>query len=159
VGFLGAAQIDRYGNLNSSVIGDWSAPQARLPGSGGAIEVMAGAREVFVVMRRHTARTFVDTLDFCTSPGPARARQADGAAVPYGNGVTRVITDLGIMAREGADHELRLVAVHPGITAGQVRAATGWDLRVAGDLAEIPPPDETEMSLLRALDPRRLYLR
>lgn len=158
VGFLGAAQIDKWGNLNSSVIGDWHAPKARLPGSGGAVEVMANSREVFVVMRRHDPRSFVETLDFCTSPGPDRAL-ADGVR-PLGAGVTRVITDLGILARQGAGEELRLVATHPGVTVEQVREATGWNLRVAEDLATVESPAGTELHLLREdVDPGRVYLR
>jgi glutaconate CoA-transferase subunit B len=158
VGFLGAAQIDRYGNLNSSVIGDWSRPKVRLPGPGGAMEVMANSREVFVVMRRHDPRSFVDELDFCTSPGPDRAL-ADGVR-PRGAGVTRVITDLGILARDGVGSELRLVATHPGVEVEQVREATGWDLRVADQVATVEPPGEDELRLLREdVDPRRVYLR
>jgi len=158
VGFLGAAQIDRWGNLNSSVIGDWADPAVRLPGPGGAMEVMANSGEVFVVMRRHDPRSFVDKLDFCTSPGPDRAL-ADGIR-PLGAGVTRVITDLGILARPGVGEPLRLVAVHPGVTAGQVRAATGWPLEVDGDLVTIEPPAEAELRRLREeVDPGRVYLR
>ncbi|MBQ0924194.1 CoA-transferase subunit beta [Saccharopolyspora endophytica] len=158
VGFLGAAQIDRFGNLNSSVIGDWHSPAVRLPGSGGAMEVMANSGEVFVVMRRHDPRSFTAELDFCTSPGPDRAL-ADGIR-PRGKGVTRVITDLGILARDGAGEELRLVATHPGVTAEQVREATGWDLQVADDLSTITPPTEAELDTLRhEVDPARVYLR
>ncbi|TDD83343.1 3-oxoadipate--succinyl-CoA transferase subunit B [Saccharopolyspora karakumensis] len=158
VGFLGAAQIDRFGNLNSSVIGDWHSPAVRLPGSGGAMEVMANSGEVFVVMRRHDPRSFTTELDFCTSPGPDRAL-ADGIR-PRGKGVTRVITDLGILARDGAGEELRLVATHPGVTAEQVREATGWDLQVADDLSTITPPTEAELHALRhEVDPDRVYLR
>ena len=158
VGFLGAAQIDRWGNLNSSVIGDWARPKVRLPGSGGAMEVMANAGEVFIVMRRHEPRSLPDRLDFCTSPGPDRAL-AEGIR-PLGAGVTRVITDLGILARQGPGEELQLVAVHPGVTVDQVRAATGWDLRVAGAVASVAPPTENELRLLRRdVDPGRVYLR
>ncbi|WP_151770269.1 CoA-transferase subunit beta [Streptomyces abyssomicinicus] len=159
VGFLGAAQIDKWGNLNSSVIGDrWDRPSVRLPGPGGAMEVMANSREVFVVMRRHTPRSFTAELDFCTSPGPDRAL-AEGIR-PLGAGVTRVITDLGILARAGVGEELRLVATHPGVTAEQVRAATGWDLQVADALATIEPPTASELRLLREdVDPGRVYLR
>jgi len=158
VGFLGAAQIDRWGNLNSSVIGDWHAPDVRLPGPGGATEVMANAREIFVVMRRHTPRSFTAELDFCTSPGPDRAL-AEGIR-PLGAGVTRVITDLGILARSGVGEELSLIAVHPGITVDQVRQATDWDLRVADALATIEPPTASELRLLREdVDPGRVYLR
>lgn len=158
VGFLGAAQVDRWGNLNSSVIGEWDYPKVRLPGSGGAMEVMANAGEVFVVMRRHEPRSLPERLDFCTSPGPDRAL-AEGIR-PLGAGVTRVITDLGVLARQGPGEELRLVAVHPGVTVGQVRAATGWDLRVAPDLGTVPPPTEDELRMLRRdVDPGRVYLR
>ncbi|MYY03736.1 MULTISPECIES: 3-oxoadipate--succinyl-CoA transferase subunit B [unclassified Streptomyces] len=158
VGFLGAAQIDRHGDLNTSVIGDWERPDVRLPGSGGGVEVMANSREVFVVMRRHHPRSFTAELDFCTTPGPDRAL-ADGIR-PLGSGVTRVITELGILAREGAGDELQLVAVQPGVTVEQVRAATGWDLRVAGTVEEVAPPTREELRLLREdVDPGRVYLR
>ncbi|MEU9705572.1 CoA-transferase [Streptomyces sp. NPDC047981] len=160
VGFLGSAQIDRFGSLNSSIVGDWDRPRVRLPGSGGAIEVMANAGEILVVMRRHDRSTFVPRLDFCTSPSPRRAGQARGGAQPYGKGVTRVITDLGILARDSGDEELELVAVQPGVTVGQVRAATGWELRVRDDMAQLAPPSADELKLLREeLDPQRLYLR
>ncbi|SFS82146.1 CoA-transferase subunit beta [Saccharopolyspora flava] len=158
VGFLGAAQIDRFGNLNSSVIGDWHAPKVRLPGSGGAMEVMANSGEVFVVMRRHDPRSFTAELDFCTSPGPDRAL-ADGIR-PRGKGVTRVITELGILARDDVGEELRLVATHPGVTVEEVRAATGWDLRVDPEPATITPPTSDELRMLREdVDPERVYLR
>ncbi|MFJ4855311.1 CoA-transferase subunit beta [Streptomyces sp. NPDC088730] len=158
VGFLGAAQIDRWGSLNTSVIGDWDSPSVRLPGSGGGVEVMANSREVFVVMRRHHLRSFAAELDFCTTPGPDRAL-AEGIR-PLGAGVTRVVTELGILAREGVGEELRLVAVHPGVTVDRVRAATGWDLRVAGTVEEVPPPTRDELRLLREdVDPDRVYLR
>jgi glutaconate CoA-transferase subunit B len=158
VGFLGAAQIDKWGNLNSSVIGDWHDPKVRLPGPGGAMEVMANSREVFVVMRRHDPRSFTDQLDFCTSPGPDRAL-AEGIR-PLGAGVTRVITDLGVLARKGVGEQLRLVATHPGVTVDRVREATGWDLQVADDVTTIEPPTEAELRLLREdVDPDRVYLR
>ncbi|MFD5903362.1 CoA-transferase subunit beta [Streptomyces microflavus] len=158
VGFLGAAQIDRWGSLNTSVIGEWASPAVRLPGSGGAVEVMANAREVFVVMRRHTPRSFAGELDFCTTPGPDRAL-ADGIR-PLGAGVTRVITELGVLARDGVGDELRLVAVHPGVTVEQVRAATGWELKVADTVTTVEPPTDAELRLLRDdVDPQRVYLR
>ncbi|CAM5247477.1 3-oxoadipate--succinyl-CoA transferase [Streptomyces californicus] len=158
VGFLGAAQIDRWGSLNTSVIGEWERPAVRLPGSGGAVEVMANAREVFVVMRRHTPRSFAAALDFCTTPGPDRAL-ADGIR-PLGVGVTRVVTELGVLARDGIGDELRLVAVHPGVTVAQVLAATGWELRTAGRVATTEPPTPAELRLLREdVDPDRVYLR
>jgi glutaconate CoA-transferase subunit B len=158
VGFLGAAQIDRFGNLNSSVIGDWAHPTKRLPGSGGALEVLANAREVFVVMRRHTPMAFVDVLDFCTSAGPERIRAAGGR--PFGLGVTKVFTGLGTLSRSAVDEELVLTEVHHSVDPAQVVAATGWPLRVAADLRTIEPPDREELDLLRnSIDPTRVYLR
>jgi glutaconate CoA-transferase subunit B len=158
VGFLGAAQIDRYGNLNSSVIGDWSRPHKRLPGSGGALEVLANAREVFVVMRRHTRAAFVDQLDFCTSAGPERVLAA--GCRPYGRGVTKVFTGFGTLSRSGPGEELQLTELHRGVDPEEVVAATGWPLRVASDLHTIEPPTAAELNLLRnEIDPKRVYLR
>lgn len=158
VGFLGAAQIDKWGNLNSSVIGEWSRPKVRLPGSGGAAEVMANSKEVYVVMRRHEARSLVETLDFCTSPGPDRALAAGFS--PHGLGVTKVITEFGILSRAGLGEELVLTGVYPGVNPADVVAATGWDLQVSDDLTTISPPSETELTLLRNdVDPTRVYLR
>jgi len=134
VGFLGAAQIDRHGNLNSTVIGSYDAPSVRLPGGGGAPEIALGVDDVFVMLRQ-SKRAFVDELDFTTS---------------LGDNVRVVVTDLGIL--EPRDGELTLTAVHPGATADDARAATGWDLRVAGDLAETDPPTEDELNALRALE-------
>jgi glutaconate CoA-transferase subunit B len=134
VGFLGAAQIDRHGNLNSTVIGDYDAPKVRLPGGGGAPEIATSVRDVFVMLRQ-TPRAFVDELDFTTSPGDR---------------VRVVVTDLGIL--EPRDGELTLVAVHPGVSVDDVRAATGWDLRVAGDVRETAPPSADELAALRSLE-------
>ncbi|MBX5474005.1 MAG: CoA-transferase subunit beta [Thermoleophilia bacterium] len=133
VGFLGAAQIDRHGNLNSTVIGPYEAPAVRLPGGGGAPEIALGVRDVFVMLR-HSPRAFVSRLDFTTS---------------LGDNVRVVVTDLGLL--EPVDGELTLVAVHPGVSVEQVRAATGWDLRIACDLRETEPPTQAELEALRAL--------
>jgi glutaconate CoA-transferase subunit B len=133
VAFLGAAQVDRHANLNTTVIGDYEAPQTRLPGAGGAPEVATGCEEV-VVIAPHSQRTFVDRLEFRTTTG-ART--------------TQVITDLGVM--EPRDGELTLTALHPGATANAVRDATGWDLRVAGELATTDEPSAEELSALREL--------
>jgi glutaconate CoA-transferase, subunit B len=137
VGFLGAAQIDRHANLNSTVIGDYDAPKVRLPGGGGAPEIATSVREVFVMLR-HSPRAFVGQLDFRSS---------------VGDRVSTVVTDLGILEpREG---ELTLTRVHPGVSADRAREATGWDLRVADDLAETEPPTEAELAALRGLATRR----
>ena len=153
IGFLGAAQIDRHGSLNSTLIGgSYARPEHRLPGSGGAIEVMAHAREVFVVMRRHTPQTLVDRLDFVTSPAPGSGRQAAG------RGVSRLITPLGVLTRE--DDELVLSSINPGVDIAQVRAATGWPLKMAAEVSEAEPPTVEELQILReVLDPGRIYLR
>lgn len=133
VGFLGAAQIDRHGNLNSTVIGSYDSPTVRLPGGGGAPEIALGVRDVFVMLKQ-TSRAFVSRLDFTTS---------------LGDHVRVVVTDMGIL--EPIDGELTLVSLHPGATVAQAREATGWELRVADDIGETEPPTEAELTALRAL--------
>jgi glutaconate CoA-transferase subunit B len=133
VGFLGAAQIDRHGNLNSTVIGSYDTPKVRLPGGGGAPEIALGVRDVFVLLR-HSPRAFVERLDFTTS---------------LGDNLRVVVTDLGILERR--DGELTLVAIHPGVEVEEVRAATGWDLRVADDLSVTEAPLDGELAALRSL--------
>jgi glutaconate CoA-transferase, subunit B len=135
VGFLGAAQIDRWGNLNSTVIGDYDSPKVRLPGGGGAPEIATSVQRVFVTLR-HSRRAFVEELDFRTSAG-------DRVAV--------VVTDLGILEPDPATRELTLTSVHPGVGVDEVREATGWDLRVAASVGETREPNEEELGRLRAL--------
>ena len=134
VGFLGAAQIDRFGNLNSTVIGDYDSPQVRLPGGGGAPEIATGVRDVFVLLR-HAPRAFVEHLDFLTSVGER---------------VRVVVTDLGVL--EPRDGELTLTFVHPSASVEQAREATGWTLRVADDVQVSDPPTTRELLALRALE-------
>jgi glutaconate CoA-transferase subunit B len=136
VAFLGAAQIDRHANLNTTAIGPYDEPKVRLPGAGGAPEIAARARQVMVIVR-HSPRTFVEKLDFVTSLGNEE-------------GHTVVITDLGVL-RPRVDRELELVALHPGVEVEQAQEATGWDLRVAGDLATTDPVTEHELDALREL--------
>jgi glutaconate CoA-transferase, subunit B len=133
VAFLGAAQVDRHANLNSTVIGDYAHPKTRLPGAGGAPEIATGCEEV-VVIAPHSPRTFVPELDFLTTTGLR---------------TTQVITDLGVL--EPRDGELTLTAVHPGVTADQAREATGWDLRVAEEIATTPEPSDEELGALKEL--------
>ncbi|MFC9550977.1 CoA-transferase subunit beta [Rhodococcus sp. NPDC056960] len=160
VGFLGAAQIDRYGSLNTSIIGDWDKPTVRLPGAGGAVEIMPNAGEIFVVMRRHDPSAFPAELDFCTSPSPVRARESGNGIMPRGRGVTRVFTNLGVLSRQGPFDELELVSVHEGVSVDDVRAQTGWELKVADDVTVTAPPTAEEIHLLRdVIDKVRLYLR
>ncbi len=160
VGFLGAAQIDRYGSVNTSFIGDWRKPKVRLPGAGGATEIMLNASEVFVIMRRHDHGSFPESLDFCTSPSPVRAHQSGLGMMPRGMGVSHVFTPLGVLRRPDAFAELELASVHEGFTVDDVVAATAWDLRVADDVHVTSPPDPEEIRLLRdEIDKVRLYLR
>ena len=143
VGFLGASQIDRFGNINTTVIGDYDTPKVRLPGAGGAPEIARSAGRVIVLLR-HSQRSFVDEVDFVTSVG----RELDGA---NGGPGSAVITDLGILRPSPDDGELELVALHPGVDLDDVREATGWDLRVREPLEVTEPVTERELSELRAL--------
>jgi glutaconate CoA-transferase, subunit B len=150
VGFLGAAQIDRFGNINSTVIGDYSEPAVRLPGAGGAPEIAASAGEVIVIVRQ-TARTFVERCDFRTSVGFGDGPGTREKLGLRGSGPTAVITDLGVLRPDPAACELVLTDVHPGVTVEDARAATGWELRVADTVGITEPPSETELAALRAL--------
>jgi glutaconate CoA-transferase, subunit B len=150
VGFLGAAQLDRMGNINTTVIGDYDKPKTRLPGAGGAPEIAASCREVLVVVR-HSVRSFVEKLDFVTSVGFGEGPEDRQRFGYRGRGPVRVITDLGVLEPDPGTRELTLVSVHPGVTVDQVRDATGWPLRVTDDLATTEPPTEHELTTLRAL--------
>ena len=151
VGFLGAAQIDRFGNINTTVIGDYTRPKVRLPGAGGAPEIAASARRVIVIVRQ-SPRTFVERLDFVTSvghgDGPGRRR----ALGILGAGPEIVITDLGVLRPDPDTLELVLTDVHPAIDVADVSAATGWALRIANDLSQTKPPTAQELATLRELD-------
>jgi len=160
VGFLGAAQIDRFGNINTTVIGDYAAPTTRLPGSGGACEIAINAREVFVIMRQ-SARSFVETIDFRTSPGnlggAEHAEWIRRAGGWLGRGPSVVVTDLGIYHFDEVG-EMRLDSLHPGATLDDVRASIGWDVKVADALQVTPPPTVEELRLVREeLDPGGVY--
>jgi glutaconate CoA-transferase subunit B len=155
VGFLGASQIDRFGNINTTVIGEYWRPKVRLPGSGGACEIAINARKVFVIMPQST-RSFVERIDFTTSPGHL-AGDRPGA---WGEGPTAVVTQLGVYGFDETSGEMELRSLHPGVTLDEVRAAAGWDLRVAQDLAATAAPTEEELRLIREeLDPEGVYSR
>ena len=151
IGFLGAAQIDRFGNLNSTVVGgDYAHPKVRLPGAGGAPEIAASCHETFVMLRQ-TPRAFVEKLDFRTSVGYGDGpgfRERHGLR---GAGVTVVVTDLGILEPDPVSCELVLTSLHPGVTADEARAATAWPLAVADDVSSGEPPTDRELTALRAL--------
>ncbi len=139
VGFLGAAELDRRGDINTTVIGPYGEPRVRLPGSGGAPEIAASCGRVLVVMRQ-SPRAFVDRVGFRTS---------------LGDRVTAVITDVGVLERDPSRAELVLTTLHPGATVAAARAATGWELAVADDVAETAPPTADELAVLRRLEATR----
>ena len=151
IGFLGAAQLDRYGNINSTVIGpSYDKPAVRLPGAGGAPEIAAACKEVAVVLRQ-SRRTFAKQLDFVTSVGygdGAGSRTRLGLA---GGGPRLVITDLGVMRPHRQTFELELTGIYAGVSVEQVRDSTGWDLAVSAELTQIPPPTEAELGALREM--------
>jgi glutaconate CoA-transferase subunit B len=150
VGFLGAAQIDRYGNINTTVIGPYERPRVRLPGAGGAPEIAAAARKVIVILR-HSRRALVERLDFVTSVGlgtPERPRADFGFS---GAGPAIVITDLGTLRPRADDGELELTAVNEGVTVEDVREATGWDLLVREPVDATEAPNAVELETLRGL--------
>jgi glutaconate CoA-transferase subunit B len=153
VGFLGAAQLDRYGNLNSTVIGPYDAPTTRLPGAGGATEIAAHARQTFVMIKA-TPRSLVAKLDFCTSAGFLEGYGARARTNMHGAGPRAVITDFGLLAPAPGSDELALAALFPGVTVDEARAAVGWPLAVAASVEAIAPPTATELDTLRALQAR-----
>jgi glutaconate CoA-transferase, subunit B len=144
VGFLGAAQIDRHGNLNSTVIGDYDHPRVRLPGGGGAPEIAAACKETLVILKQ-SPRTFVERLDFRTSVGFGDGPGARERLGLRGRGVTAVITDRGELEPDPETFELTLARVHPGVGVEQAVAATGWPLAVRDDLEESAPPTDREL--------------
>jgi len=150
VGFLSGAQVDRFCNLNTTVIGEYDEPTVRLPGSGGAPEIAASCREVIVVMR-HRARAFVEQVDFVTSVGFGTGPDDRELLGLRGRGPTRVITDLGVLEPHPEAKELVLTAVHAGVSVEEVRAQTGWELQVSAELAVTPPPTEAELTALRSM--------
>lgn len=153
VGFLGAAQIDRFGNLNTTVIGgSYEKPSVRLPGAGGAPEIATSAKEVTIILKQ-SKRAFVERLDFVTSSGYVDEGANNGARASFarGRGPTTVITDLGILASDARTRELTLISLHPGVSEEQVRAATSWPLKVASEICVTLAPTATELSTLRDL--------
>ncbi|QWF78253.1 CoA-transferase subunit beta [Amycolatopsis sp. CA-230715] len=151
VGFLGAAQLDKFGNINTTVIGsDYREPKVRLPGAGGAPEIAASCREVFVVLRQ-SARAFVERVDFVTSFGHGTGKgDRERLGLP-GAGPTLVVTDLGLLRPDPETSELTLTEVHPGVGIDDVVEATGWRLKIDPDVKTTPAPTEEELTLLREL--------
>jgi len=155
VGFMGGAQIDQYGNLNSSFIGDPQHPTSRLPGTGGGNDI-ASLTQMIVAMK-HEKRRFVKAVDFVTSPGFLSGGDSRRAAGLTAGGMFRVVTDLGVLGFDERSKRMKLLALHPGVAADRVRENTGFALLVEADLPVTDPPTENELAVLRHLDPDRLY--
>jgi glutaconate CoA-transferase subunit B len=158
VGFLGGAQIDRWGNINTTVIGDYARPKVRLPGSGGAAEIAIHARRVLIISRLNT-RAFPSQVDFLTSPGQrCRGKSRRELGMP-GAGPIKVITDKGILENDPESGEMILTALYPGVAVDDVKTNVGWPLRTRKTLGVVAPPTGDELRLLReVLDPKKLYL-
>lgn len=158
VGFLGGAQVDRFGNVNATVIGPYDHPKVRLPGSGGSAEIAAWATRCYL-LTPHQKRRFPEKCDFITSAGFLSGRSERERTGVRGGGPQAVVTDLGILEPDDTG-ELVLAALHPNATAAKARENTGWDLKIAPDLRRTEPPAEFELRLLREeLDPKGIYLR
>ncbi len=157
VALLGGAQIDRYGNLNTTVIGEYAKPKVRLPGSGGACEIAINARRIYMIMRLGR-RSFVDKIDFCTSPGHLDGGDARGRAGMPGAGPELVVTDKAIFDFDNPQREMQLTALYPGVGLDDVRAEMGWEVRLAARVGETAAPTEDELRMIRLeLDPGGMY--
>jgi glutaconate CoA-transferase subunit B len=155
VGFMGGAQIDQFGNLNSSFIGDPDNPSIRLPGTGGGNDI-ASLTQMIVAMR-HEKRRFVEKVDFITSPGFLDGGDSRARAGLVSGGMYRVVTDLAVMGFDEESKRMKILAVHPGVSVKDVQANTGFDLLVDPDVSTEPPPASNELAVLRHLDPERVY--
>lgn len=153
IGFLGGAQIDRFANLNTTVVGDYAAPKVRLPGGGGAPEIASNCGQIFITMAMGS-RAFVEKLPFITSFGHGTGKGDREKLGLRTRGPTRVITDLCVMAPDPETAELSVISLHPGVTRQQVQAGCGWPLRFAADLTETPAPSDQELEVLRGLHAR-----
>jgi glutaconate CoA-transferase subunit B len=153
VGFLGGAQIDRFGNINTTVIGDYANPRTRLPGAGGAPEIATSSKEVLIVMRQ-SKRSFVERLDFTTSVGFADGGSSVSALNVPGGGPSAIVTDIGVLRPDPVTREFVVAALHPGRRFEEAAAATGWTLRAARNIDVTPPPSAVELAALRDLHAR-----
>ena len=158
VGFLGGAQIDKYGNINSTIIGAYKTPKVRLPGSGGACDIASNVKKI-IVITPHEKRRFVEKVDFLTSPGFIDGKEGWRKLKLQGGGPYAVITNLCTFKFDEVTGEMTVAALHEGVTLEQVQENTPWKVKVADELATTPPPTEKEVTTLRALDPDKIYLR
>lgn len=158
VGFMGGAQIDKYGNINATVIGDYAQPKVRLPGSGGSQEIAAWANRCYI-MTPHQKRRFPEKVEFMTSAGFIGGKGEREKAGLRGGGMLAVVTDIGILAPD-ENGEMTLTSIHPGRTADEAKANTGWDLKIAANLKITEPITKKELNILREeLDPTGIYLK
>lgn len=156
IGFMGGAQIDQYGNLNSSFIGDPARPKTRLPGTGGGNDIASLAQ--MIVAMKHERRRFVERVDFVTSPGFLRGGDSRRESGLGAGGMFRVVTDLGLFGFDETTKRMKILALHPGVTVGQVRENTGFEMAGGDGRIEVTePPNPRELQFLRKLDPERLY--
>ena len=153
VGFLGGAQVDRFANLNTTVIGSYAKPKVRLPGSGGATEIATGCGQIFIVMKQDR-RSFVSAVDFVTSLGFGRTGRERSQLGIRTKGPTLLVTDLCVMRPEKETNEMIVAGIHPGVTRGQIADSTGWDVRFADQVEETAPPSPSELGALRELHAR-----
>ncbi len=158
IGFIGGAQIDKFGNLNTTVIGKYDSPKVRLPGSGGACDISILAKETIIIMR-HRKNNFVEKLDFVTSIGFYKGGNSREKLGVPGKGPRAVITDMGIFRFHKETKEMYLESLHPGVSIDEIKAMVNWDLKIAKSLKETIPPSEEELKVMRKLDPRRIYLK
>ena len=158
VGFLGAAQIDKYGNINSTCIGNYETPKVRLPGSGGANAIGSLAKRTIIIMA-HGKNRFVKKVDYLTTPGYLTGPGArEKAGLPPGTGPSAVISTLGIFRFESKTKEMYLDLYYPGVTIEQIRQNTEWDLKVSPEVKEVTPPTFKELEILREIDPQGIFL-
>jgi glutaconate CoA-transferase subunit B len=153
VGFLGGAQIDRFANLNTTVVGDYNKPKVRLPGGGGAPEIAVSCGEIFIIMKQ-SKRSFVDKIDFFTSIGHGSGGDSREKLGVKTKGPTRLITDLAIYEPDAETREMVVTSIHPGISRDTIQDNTGWTVRYANDVAETPAPTKQELEILRDLNAR-----
>ena len=157
VGFIGGAQIDQYGNLNTSAIGGYDKPSVRLPGSGGANDIISLCREV-MILTVHEKRRFTERVDFITSPGYLSGGDSRRKSGLLFGGVSRMVTTLGVFDFEPTSRRMRLVALHPGVSREDVQANTGFEVLVSESLTTTDPPTSKELEILRMLDPKRQFI-
>jgi len=153
VGFLGGAQIDKYANLNTTVVGTYDKPKVRLPGGGGAPEIATSCGEIFIIMAQ-SKRGFVDKLDFVTSIGHHQGGDSRARLGVKTKGPTRLITDLALLEPDPVSKEMTVTSIHPGVTREQIQDATGWPVRFANNVSDTPAPTTQELKTLRELQAR-----